>query len=347
MQILYTRDNKGFMRVWEITLDVDRGEIVIQHGMLGRALQTTVERVPFGRANRTQYQQMVLQANARIKKQLDKGYTANLEEAAGTKATNSLMLPKPMLAQVYGKVKPSLADAYLQYKYDGNRCLIANVQGELIAYSRTGQVIRSLGHILKGLVIPEGAILDGEIYCHGESLQTICSWVKREQASTSKLEYMAYDVVSPLPFAKRFEQLESFAQPNIKIARTIRVATAEAVYDEFAVARIDGYEGIIVRTNQRGYEDGKRSATLLKLKEWQDDEFEVVSIDASKDGWAILYCITRSKNLFKVTAPGPVGDKIEVLTNAPLYIGKHVTVEYAYLTADGIPFHPVAKVWRF
>ena len=36
---------------------------------------------------------------------------------------------------------------------------------------------------------------------------------------------------------------------------------------------------------QVGYEDGKRSGSLIKLKDWLDQEFKIVDVSASADGW--------------------------------------------------------------
>ena len=102
----------------------------------------------------------------------------------------------------------------------------------------------------------------------------------------------------------------------------------------------------MLRTNDRGYEPGKRSSQILKAKRWLDSEFCVVDITASADGWAILHCANPFGPTFKVSAPGTIQQKTEVLNNKDLYIGRCVTVEYADLTKDRVPFHPVALNWR-
>jgi hypothetical protein len=110
--------------------------------------------------------------------------------------------------------------------------------------------------------------------------------------------------------------------------------------------RKEKYEGTIIRHTPAGYEDGKRSKSLLKLKDWRDEEFLVTNILPSKDGWAILECVQSNGSYFTVTAPGNMAEKQEVFACKENYIGKYVTVEFAYRTQEGIPFHPIAKAWR-
>ena len=77
-----------------------------------------------------------------------------------------------------------------------------------------------------------------------------------------------------------------------------------------------------------------------------DNEFEVVDVTMSSTGWGVLTCVTPEGREFGVSAPGTHMDKQKTLINKDMYIGRHVTVEYSQLTADNIPFHPVAVRWR-
>lgn len=95
-----------------------------------------------------------------------------------------------------------------------------------------------------------------------------------------------------------------------------------------------------------GYEDGKRSGSLIKLKAWEDQEFPIVDITASADGWAILNCLAPNGKPFTVSCPGDVPFKRYVLMNKDKFIGKDVTVQFAYWTEEGKPFHCVATAIR-
>lgn len=347
MTTLYNRDNTGNIREWSI--ERDGFDIVIKHGTMGGAMQEKREEVLEGRASRSVDEQIMLMMASRISRQRDKGYVNSLDKV-GSKAVNTLGLPKPMLAQPLKKVRNiRYDDAFLQYKYDGNRCMIKKAGHVAIAYSRNGKVIDTIDHIISELAehMNDGEIFDGELYCHGHPLQTIVSWVKRKQENTLKIKYHIYDVVSDKPYKDRFARLESVCKGlSFEVVPTVRVEGDEAVQSFFRAARANKYEGAILRWGGAGYEDGKRSKSLIKIKEWEDDEFKVIDILPSKDGWARLVCVTKDNITFNVTAPGSIEEKYYVYEFRNDFIGKTVRVEYAFMTNDGVPFHPVATMWR-
>jgi len=345
MTTLFAKDVKGDLRVWGI--DAETKGFTISWGQLGGALQYKTSQVIANQSGRSIMEQVALEIAAKINKQLDKGYVTDIEEAMSGR-TNAIALPRPMLAQPFKKVKNiEYTDAFIQRKYDGNRCLVANIEGELIAYTRNGKRIKTIDHILAELNIPEGTILDGEVYAHGESLQTIVSWIKRKQLGTQWLKYHIYDMVSPEPFIQRLTILEKYRYGhNTALVETIAVDSYEMAISYFDQFREEKYEGAILRIGDMGYEDGKRSNTLVKLKAWQDKEFIVIDVTTSPDGWGILHMQVRNGKKFSATAPGTHNEKHLVAENAPQYIGRVVTIEYAYLTKDEVPFHPIAKAWR-
>jgi DNA ligase-1 len=344
---LYQEDARGKMRVWSITSDDNT--IVMQHGELGGALQIKTEVVRTGLATRTIEEQVRSRVRSRINKQYDRGYKDSVEEARAMKGTNSLSLFKPMLAKPLKDVRNiDYYRAYTQYKYDGHRCLITKQDGKLMAYSRQGKLITSIDHILDGINLQEGMTLDGELYCHGVPLQTIGSWIKREQDATKSLIYCAYDSVAELPFAERLQQVGvALARAeNASVAPTAAAGDDLDVRMFFSQARAKGYEGAILRWGEEGYQVGKRSKYLVKVKTVMDNEFRVIDMERSKDGWAILVCEAKNYTPFKVNAPGGYEEKFNIWKNRDSYIGRMVTVEYANLTTDGIPFHPVATTFR-
>jgi ATP-dependent DNA ligase len=287
---------------------------------------------------------------------LDKGYKKTVEEAQQG-STNQLNLPRPMLAQPLKRVsRVNYKDAVLQFKLDGHRCLVTRVDGKVIAYTRQGKLIPSITHITQELddILPEGVTLDGELYHHGTPLQTIGSWIKREQEDTKKLKYTVYDLMSPDPYRERMTEKNNIlaryilrdGNPVINVLGDYEYVDTNHTSTLFRLARSQGYEGLMLRTNDRGYEAGVRSASLIKLKEFFDEEFKVVDITPSKDGWAVCTCVLDSGRTFMVSAPGDMGAKRKVLEERENYLGKFLTVEYSTLTNDGIPFHPNALGWR-
>ena len=174
--VLYMKDNTGALREWGIKYDGD--QIVIRHGQTGGSMQYQYEGVEEGKASRSLEEQIDLRINSRISRQMDKGYVYSRNEAESrARAVNAMGLPKPMLAHKLRDVKNiNYEGAIVQPKFDGNRCLLYCKDGVNRAYSRNGKPIDAIGHILDDIDIPEGMILDGELYCHGESLHLDRDW---------------------------------------------------------------------------------------------------------------------------------------------------------------------------
>lgn len=356
---LYKKDAKGQIRIWECEPDYLNECLVIKHGVMGGEMQEKEEPVEEGKAGRDIDEQLELRMNSRVRRKLDNGYKDSLAKATQEHGTNQLGLLRPMKASPtidkHKNVKWNLINpidwntAFVQRKYNGHRCLITKKDGKLIAYSRGGKVIDSITHILDNLDIPENTTLDGELYHHGTSLQTIGSWVRRKQPSTELLQYVTYDIISDEPFGRRFANLREMwlgEIDGIKIATTYAVGSFENTMEFFHMFLSEGYEGAILRHGITGYEDNKRSRSVLKIKSWSDEEFEVFAISESKDGLPVLHMEAENGEVFKALAPGTFLQKQEVLDNPEEYIGEMITIRYPELTDKGVPAQPVAVAWR-
>lgn len=345
------RKHVGGIGTWSI--GAQGNHLHIYHAtVMGGSEVVHTEHVPEGKQGRTLGEQVTSRINSRISRMRDRGYKDTIEEAQnGT--TNQIGLLSPMLAQPYDKVKNiNFKLAVVQKKLNGHRCLITNQDGKIIAYSRKGKEITAISHILEPLQdhLPEGVTIDGELYVHGQRLQTIASWVKRKQPNTELVMFVAYDIVSN----------ESYRDRHIELTEILRCVASSKIltlpYEEFIdhdslIKRRDeviknGFEGLMLRIHGCGYQDGVRSASLIKVKKFTDAEFEVTDIVPSSEGWGICVCKTQDGKVFKTNAPGNHGEKYEALANKEKYIGRMLTVEYAELTEDGIPFHCSATGWR-
>jgi DNA ligase-1 len=100
-----------------------------------------------------------------------------------------------------------------------------------------------------------------------------------------------------------------------------------------------GYEGQMVRLP--GTYEQKRSKLLLKRKEFQDAEFEVVEIQEGQGNWAgvakAVQCRLPDGRLFGAGIRGTRERAAELLHETH----KVVTVRFFALTPDGIPRFPV------
>lgn len=345
------RKHKINIGLWMIWSDAD--VIYYSHGVIDGAMNTHTEKVELNQSGRSLAEQIELQINSRVSRMLDKGYKYSLEDAMNS-PTNQLGLLRPMLAMSLDKVNNINArGAMLQRKLDGHRCLITRDGDDVIAYSRQGKIIDTIDHILEPIKsrIPDGVTIDGELYFHGEQLQTIASWIKRKQQNTSLLKFVAYDLISKDFYTERLKELQSILPREIHPKRVVVLGavpytTEESMWNYFGDCKERGFEGAMLRLAGYGYEDGSRSKSLIKIKSRHDEEFKVISVRPSKDGWAILECEIKPGLTFDVSAPGSVPEKTRVLIESEKYIGRLVTVEYANLTKDGKPFHAVATRWR-
>ena len=334
------------LRYWRISVDED--ELVIHHGVYKGQLQEVREEILIGKGGRSVYQQRLSRLRSRVNKQKLKGYKDTIEEAISNKS-NSLGFVQPMLAQSIQKAKNvNFEGAYVQFKYDGNRCLITRQGDKIIAYSRRGKLIDSIDHIIHNINIPDGCTLDGELYAHNYKLQQIRSWIARKQTNSQKLGYHIYDVVASDSYKDRLSFLRNltFNNPKIAVVPTVLLEDIEQVNELKTNAIEQGYEGLIIRLDGYGYEADKRSKSLLKVKEFQDDEFIVLKIYLSDRDMPMAMCVAKNNKTFDVVLPGTMYEKQQAYYNRHKYIEKLLTIEYSQLTNDGIPFHGIAKAWR-
>lgn len=351
MLTMYRKHANG-IGTWRIRQAGDR--IIINHATVEGGQEVEhVEQVTTNLSGRSPQEQMDLRIKSRISRQRDRGYTEVREEALQGN-TNQMGLPLPMLAQPLKKVKNiNHTGAVLQLKLDGHRCLSTKQDGKIILYSRRGKPI-SLPHIEEFLLplIPEGTFVDGELYHHGTKLQTIGSWIKKAQPESAQLKYFCYDLISQDTYLDRYQELSDMLPPWAMVHSPVRVLTAipyttdeaRAIY--FRAAKANGFEGLMERTNDMPYQDGVRSSSLLKIKEFEDCEVTVTGVERSKSGAAVCVCLTDSGKIVRPVPPGTHAEKQHVLDHPEQYIGRRLTIEFSMLTEDGVPFHPVAREWR-
>lgn len=351
MDVLYKLDAGGGIRVWAIDIIASESRLAIRHGVYHGAQQTKFVPVTTNFSGRSIEQQLQLEYESRVNKQKDLGYKTSIDEAKLGR-TNALSLPKPMLAKpLKDCAKINISDAYVQPKLDGHRCLVTRQNGKIIAYSRQGKLLDSIGHILDGMDIPEGVFLDGELYCHGVPLQRITSYVKRYQSATKMLMYHIYDIIEDVEYSERMVTLNNLSNEG-KFGQSACLVPTESMMEinnldrHFNNAKGRGYEGLIIRPMGFGYQAGTRSKGLIKMKKFADQEFLIIDISVTADGWGVFTCKLPNGGTFAVTAPGSHEEKIHVANHPEQYINKKLKVQYANLTQDGVPFHPVALSYR-
>lgn len=377
--ILYKIGGRGQVLQWSIEVKRrrdDRGQhtigvLVMEHGQKDGKLvidkEVVAEGKNLGRKNATTpIQQAKFQAEARWKKQFDRYYRETIEEAEKAAKAKS----KPMRAHKYLEKKDKhLKDGEeiaLQPKLDGMRCLACKEDGEVVLMSNGGKVIESVPHIIKALepLLIEGVPYDGELYVHGMNFDKIMSICRRgaknlhEEHETMQLH--VFDVVDSKEFVsrvtKRFAKIERAKLDCVQIVDTQFVVHGEkwdgidAVEYGLKAFEDQGYEGVMVRKLNMPYEH-KRSIQLLKLKSFQDEEFEIVDCETGTPGTdkegllqTFVLCLPDNRDVeFKAPLMGCEKLLREMWGRAEDYVGEVATVVFQEKTKRGVPRFPKAK----
>lgn len=292
-----------------------------------------------GRANeRDSKEQSSFEFDAIIKKQRDKGARAEGEK--------KMTIPMPMLAHKFKDNKSKISwPVCVQPKLNGMRMLFDGENG----WSRGNKEI--IPDVIKHLHLnTAGFILDGELMLPGNLLlQESMKAIKKYRPELSpKLLYHVYDVVDAnSPFEKRNKIVNDICQnapENVKIVNTYICHNESQVMKYHKQFVSEGYEGTMIRFPNAPYEVGKRSYSLLKLKEFTDDEFSIVDVidgDGSDRGLAIFILELDNGAQFNCRPEGSQENRADLFKNRKQLIGKYLTVRYFELSKDGIPIFPV------
>lgn len=359
---LYKRTNTGKVQIWFVEVDGDRYRTTSgqMDGKKVTSEWTTAKPKNTGKANATTgAQQAVSEVNAMYEKQYKKDYRNSVEEIDVVERF------KPMLADKWSDRKHKITVTYvhMQPKLDGVRC-IAKADG---LWSRSGEPIISAPHIHAQLAplfekYPN-LIIDGELYNHDlkDDFNAIVSCVKKSKPTDEDLEqsanliqYWVYDMPSEMHFGERNKILQNMidvglfgADNNIVIVQTAEVHIDDV--DKIASIYIEaGFEGAMVRLP--GKYENKRSKTLLKWKEFQDEEFKIVDIqegDGNRSGMAGR--VVLALNDGRTFSAGLIGNMDyckQLLADKSRHIGKMGTVVFQNYTPDGVPRFPKFKTIR-
>lgn len=360
---LYKLSKRGQLMMFRVyTQEFGIGHVLItEKGMVGGQLQEDIKVIEpknVGRSNQTNTEdQAVSEASSKINKLKDKGYK-DIEEPGGI---SSMEIRKKLMASegtdASGNLLPMLAQkdtskitfpGFLQRKYDGMRALIGYVDGELCVRSRNGKILSVVNHILDDLTDEwDGkGYLDGELYIHGRSLQNIVSLTKRWQPETELICFRLYDILLPgVPYKDRKNIATRVALnsgPSIVYVNTVKANDWSDINKYFSIWKAKGFEGAMWRNPEGLYEPGRRSYSLIKVKDFLEEEFEIVGVEEAtgrNQGCAVFILQTEEGVRFKSNPIGTRELRQEYFNESDKYIGKWGTVRFQNWTPDGKPFH--------
>lgn len=356
-QTLYCITSKGKVQQWSIW--TQGPWIFTEAGQLdGKLRENSREAKPknVGKSNETTgTEQALTEMQSKINLQRDKGYKCTVEEATEfwyKTDTEGFSLPQLLTNDMEKVVFPG----DIQPKLDGIRCQgFITIDGVRLR-SREGKEIpvASIRNAIAQLGLPVGTIIDGEIYSTSD-FQSIISMVKDPKKDQSRLYLSVYDIVFAgdysMPWQKRLAYLKRLLPENsvLRMTLTERVNSEAEMLEWHERFKSLGFEGSVWRNLSGPYKASFRSANVIKIKDFDDAEFEIISGVPGEGLYAnacIYICETSTGGRFRCTAPGTIPQKEKALQNIEQAIGKMLTVQYQGLTNDGIPRFPVAKAIR-
>lgn len=352
LPLLYSLTSKGQTQTWQIEVKDEcfRTHEGILNGTITTSSWTECKGKNIGRSNETSpADQADLEAAAKHKKKLESGYHESVEDIQTSKYF------EPMLAKKWQDYLDEVVfPVWSSAKLDGLRCVITR-HG---MFSRNGKPIVSAPHIWEAVKHLFAAnptlVLDGEIYAHKlkHDFNQIMSLAKKtkptadELAESAKvLEYWVYDCQyqGATGFAARLAMLATLLnQPDscVKILQQTLVHERDKLDEIYADYMGEGYEGQMIRWSDTPYEN-KRTKHLLKRKDMQDAEWELVDLQEGRGNLTGIAAraILKTKEGIQFEA-GMIGSHeycADLLKRKAEVIGQMATVVYQNLTPDGKP----------
>lgn len=371
---LFKLDSKGRQNQWDIYVIGDKvySKAQIENGMIKKFPCYTAKGTNAGKRNATTGEQQALfEAYSKWLKKKDQGYSEEV-------SSEMPVLQLPMLAHKYG----DYGHKYLELpfgvspKLDGIRMMAKPDidTGIIILYSRNAKPFPFLANIRKQihdtLQEPEFAgkeiILDGELYTHDlpfEKISSIARQKSNPSADEGKIDYYLFDFImvndnngSNDSYQERMKHLKEFEKVHAKLFPGEKSALQYVYYtqiDSHDMVRKyhdeyvgDGYEGLMARNLNSKYVFKYRSKNLLKLKDFEDNEFTITKFKLGKgrEEGAIIFTCTHNGKEFDVRPRGSVEKRRQMAIRGNNYVGKQLIVRYQpdpKGLSDSLPRFPV------
>lgn len=376
---IYKLNSNGKTQEW--TIVVDGGAFYTKEGIVGGKITTsdphTCEPTNVGKANATTAnEQAKKEAVAKRAKKLSTGYVERIEDIANT------TFKKPMKGDKWVDREDEVVfPVIVQDKLNGVRCQITDG----VAHSTGGKVFHTIPHIHQALApifkkYPN-AFIDGELFNHElrknlNQLIELVSVITQPKDLTPELlqksdeivEFHAFDgfgfdgITKETPYTERHAALTKLIDKYILNDYCVElvpyevVSTKKILFKRLAATKPLGGEGLMVRWGNCEFKHG-RSKYMLKLKHFEDDEFEIVDIQEGNANWkgcAKRIVLKLHKPATNATKDETFASNIEGDTEwlRKLYnerdtvIGKKGTVEYQQYSEYGIPQIPFVRTIR-
>lgn len=354
--LLYKRSSQGKVSTWYVETNKNEFRTVsgFTDGLKVTSGWTICEGKNIGKKNSTTPEkQAEAEAKAMFDKRKELGYWENIKDI------DTPMYFEPMLAKDYNDYKSKInfnkTRIFIQPKLDGLRCVNYNN----IQQSRKGKLFVATPHLNQSDVL-----LDGELYNHSlkndfNEIISLCRKTKPTQEdidlACKNVEYWIYDYPEyEGTFSERYSALEDWflhnTNPYFKLVPTYQVFNESDVAKYHSQFLEEGFEGSIIRIDDNNYEN-KRSKSLLKYKNWMDDEFTILGVTegignlSNKVG--TIQIQTKDGVRVDSAVNGTHGYLAELWLIRNQLIGKEATVKFFGYTNEGsIRFPKVISINR-
>ena len=390
---LYGLDKAGKTRVWTLSVLSTREANVflhVEHGLengqlvvsdreiksgknIGKKNETTIEEQAFREADKMHKDKLEKEEYSISKPSTRQGEPEGSRTTESGREQGSVKPISPMLCEKYDPQSKSkhkidiVFPCFAQPKLDGVRCLSYRLAGEWVNQSRQLKFFKNLSHInehLQRVFDMERVVLDGELYTHQSQFNQFVGIIKKEKVPSGKdletllrVHYHIYDCIlldrRDAPYHERRDYLKSKLHDNpvLQLVETREVRKEEVIGLHQTFVQ-NGYEGLILRNKAAPYETS-RTRNLLKYKEFEDSEFEVIGFkegEGNDAGTVVWKCkIPSAKEGHRemdVRPRGTVEDRKVYFQQGKKYIGKMLTVRYQGLSEYGVPRFPVGIAIR-
>lgn len=381
--VLVTRNARDKIQVAIASLNQDGNTFLINRSTgqyQGKMTEQPTLSIEKGKAKRSVIQQAELEFNSIINKYMDKGYkklntltsvkfedilVSDMEELVVSLKTDQNGALKPMLAKSSDKCQNSVLDKpmWCSRKLNGVRMMDKyNSETEsLQTISRGGKHYDTAATLINEELFEflkdhPTYTLDGELYAHGQYLQKISGIARLEtwEPRCEILEYWIYDLAIPdMIFEDRLEllrEMQEYFEDSKRIKVIDHVLTKswsdiQKLHDKWV---LEGFEGLVARKPDKNYEFGKRGSTMIKVKMYQDQEFEIIDYqDGLRDEDFCFICQTDDGKPFAAKPIGSRELKAEYIEDIENIIGKKGVVKFFEWSKDGIPLQPVFQAVRY
>jgi ATP-dependent DNA ligase len=238
---------------------------------------------------------------------------------------------EPMYARLVQSL-PHGQDWLYEVKFDGYRCFAGRGSTGVTLWSRRGNLFTNqFPHIARACErLPPGTLVDGEIVALGENGRISFNLLQHHRSKAQALLFYVFDVLVHRgrsflmePLERRRQVLAEAIKGNaapIALSETLDASADELV----RVAKEFGFEGIIAKRKDSGYESGKRTGAWVKYKVNQGQEFVIggytpgnpfdALIVGYYEGERLLYAAKVRNGFVPQHSPGS-GEKVQGARN--------------------------------